>query len=663
MGTNTACQRTHHVTALKHRNDASLTVFCGKFPEFLGTPAEILLIQFEATHIVFVMCIEAGRDEDHLGLEFLQARHPDLTDRIAELLAPRTRSQRHIAHVVGRFVSPAIGVKGMLKNAAHQHPLVAGKTVLRPVAVMHIEIDDGNALQSMHGQRMSRSNGNVVEETEPHWRRLLAMVAGWAHGTEGVLAFAAHHQIDPQTTSAGRPQGGGPGMRIHRGIRVQMYDAGFGRSSLDAFEVRSRVDSQQLLKGRQRCVVINEIGIDPLRYEVIVDGRQTLRTFRVVRAHIMQLTVPVGDEGCCCHLLCSLIFRLSDPRSWLARAVSHYRPISCAASSIRMALPRRFASDMSNTTKNDRHHEFSAAPRPFDSILAQAANTILGKENQIRLALTCLLAGGHLLIEDLPGMGKTTLAHTLARLLGLQFARVQFTSDLLPADITGVSIFDRNTGEFRFMPGPIFAQLVLADEINRATPKTQSALLEAMEENQVTIEGQTRPLPTPFFVIATQNPVHQIGTFPLPESQLDRFLMRIELGYPDRTAERALLAAGSQRGTAERLAPLLHPEALPAVRQQVMAIHVASPLIDYVQALIEASRQMPAFRHGLSPRAGLALLAAARAWAWLAGRDMVVPDDVQAVLPAVARHRLYPSAGGYAREEDITALIRGVAIP
>ena len=318
---------------------------------------------------------------------------------------------------------------------------------------------------------------------------------------------------------------------------------------------------------------------------------------------------------------------------------------------------------MSNTSTNDRQIDFSAAPRPFDSILAQAAGTILGKERQIRLALTCLLAGGHLLIEDLPGMGKTTLAHALARLLGLQFSRIQFTSDLLPADITGVSIFERNSGEFRFVPGPVFAQLVLADEINRATPKTQSALLEAMEENQVTIEGQTRPLPKPFFVIATQNPAHQIGTFALPESQLDRFLMRIELGYPDRHAERALLAAGGQRANAERLAPLLHPEALPAVRENIAAVHVAAPLIDYVQALVEASRKMPAFRHGLSPRAGLALLAAARAWAWLEGRQMVVPDDVQAVLPAVARHRLYPAEGGYAREEDIAALIRSVAIP
>lgn len=301
---------------------------------------------------------------------------------------------------------------------------------------------------------------------------------------------------------------------------------------------------------------------------------------------------------------------------------------------------------------------------PFDPVLAKANEVILGKAQEIRLAAACLLAGGHLLIEDLPGLGKTTLAHTLARLLGLQFSRIQFTSDLLPADITGVSIFEREHSEFRFLPGPIFSQLILADEINRATPKTQSALLEAMEEGQVTAEGETRPLPRPFFVIATQNPTHQIGTFPLPESQLDRFLMRLELGYPDRAAERSLLASGGQRERASQLDALLDASTLPDLQRDVAAVHAAGPLIDYVQALIEASRQNPAFQHGLSPRAGLGLLAAARAWAWLAGRRMVLPDDVQAVLPAVARHRLRSAQGsGHASAEDIAALLRSVAIP
>lgn len=303
-------------------------------------------------------------------------------------------------------------------------------------------------------------------------------------------------------------------------------------------------------------------------------------------------------------------------------------------------------------------------PRPLDPLLAEAGKVILGKDKEIRLALTCLLAGGHLLIEDLPGMGKTTLAHTLARLLGLQFSRVQFTSDLLPADITGVSIFDREHSEFRFLPGPIFAQMILADEINRATPKTQSALLEAMEEHQVTTEGQTRELPTPFFVIATQNPAHQIGTFPLPESQLDRFLMRIELGYPDRAAERTLLTQGGLRQTIDQIPTLIQASELPARQKEVASVHVADALIDYIQSLLEATRQMAGIQHGLSPRAGLALLAAARAWAWLDGRDMVLPDDVQAVLPAVACHRLRSAHGsGHASNEEISHLIRGVAIP
>ena len=301
---------------------------------------------------------------------------------------------------------------------------------------------------------------------------------------------------------------------------------------------------------------------------------------------------------------------------------------------------------------------------PLDHLLAAAGKIILGKDREIRQGVACLLAGGHLLIEDLPGVGKTTLAHALARLLGLAFSRIQFTSDLLPADIIGVSIYEREKGVFRFLPGPIFSQVVLADEINRATPKTQSALLEAMEEQQVTIEGETRNLPNPFFVIATQNPAHQIGTFPLPESQLDRFLMRIELGYPERSAERALLAAGGQRERADQLAAIIEATEIPGIQAQVAQVHAAAPLIDYVQSLIEASRQNTAFQHGLSPRAGLALLSAARAWAWLDGRQMVLPDDVQAVLPAVARHRLRSVQGSaMARAEDIATLIRSVPIP
>jgi len=299
-------------------------------------------------------------------------------------------------------------------------------------------------------------------------------------------------------------------------------------------------------------------------------------------------------------------------------------------------------------------------------VLDAAGRIILGKEHQLRLALACLLAGGHLLIEDLPGVGKTTLAHALARLLGLHFQRIQFTSDMLPADIIGVSVFDRDKASFQFHPGPVFAHVVLADEINRATPKTQSALLEAMEERQVTAEGQTRALPEPFFVIATQNPSHQIGTFPLPESQLDRFLMRIELGYPDRAAERALLAGADRRQLAGQLPACIDGAELLALQQTARAVHVSDALLDYIQELVAYTRSSPQWQAGLSPRAALALLAAARAWALLEGRDHVLPEDVQAVLPGVAIHRLHPSGEATARMSatDIAArLIEAVPIP
>ena len=302
-------------------------------------------------------------------------------------------------------------------------------------------------------------------------------------------------------------------------------------------------------------------------------------------------------------------------------------------------------------------------PSTIAEVIAAANEIILGKDKQVRLALACLLAHGHLLIEDLPGVGKTTLAHTLARLLGLQFSRIQFTSDMLPADVIGLSIFDREKSAFRFLPGAIFTQVLLADEINRATPKTQSALLEAMEERQVTTEGETRRLPEPFFVIATQNPSSQIGTFALPESQLDRFLMRIELGYPDRAAERALLEGGGRREHLPELAACFTPDQLMPLQKEAAAVHVAPPIFDYVQTLVEATRNSAKFIHGLSPRAALALLAAARAWAFIEGRSMVLPEDVQAVLPSIACHRLrLATSAGHARAEDIAGLIHATPI-
>ena len=272
----------------------------------------------------------------------------------------------------------------------------------------------------------------------------------------------------------------------------------------------------------------------------------------------------------------------------------------------------------------------------------QVASIIVGKDLQIRQALACLLAGGHLLVEDVPGVGKTTLAHALAISLGLRFNRIQFTSDLLPADVNGISIYDREQNGFVFHPGPIFTQVLLADEINRATPKTQSGLLEAMEERQVSADGVTRELPAPFFVIATQNPTHQIGTFPLPESQLDRFLMCLSLGYPDAAAERALLLGEDRRALLKTLPAAMTSNELADAQQSLRALHVAPTLADYVQRLAAASRQNGMFAEGLSPRAAIALLQAARAWAALEGRNHVLPEDVQAVLAPVCAHRLRP---------------------
>jgi MoxR-like ATPase len=282
----------------------------------------------------------------------------------------------------------------------------------------------------------------------------------------------------------------------------------------------------------------------------------------------------------------------------------------------------------------------------IDDVLARLDTILLGKDQAVRLAFCCLLARGHLLIEDIPGVGKTTLAHALAKVFGLDFRRVQFTSDLLPADVLGNAIFDPASRQFVFHPGPIFAQMLLADEVNRATPKAQSALLEAMEEGQVTIDGHTHPLPAPFFVIATQNPQRQIGTYPLPESQLDRFLMRLHLGFPGRTAEKEMLSGQDRRDLIRHLEPLVSTEQLLDWQQRVRSLHVSHSVRDYILDLLEKSRQIDGVRAGLSPRAGLALQRSAQAWAFAAARDMVVPEDVQAVAPSVIAHRLSAASTG-----------------
>ena len=298
------------------------------------------------------------------------------------------------------------------------------------------------------------------------------------------------------------------------------------------------------------------------------------------------------------------------------------------------------------------------------TLINQLNTVIVGKPVQVQDCVACLLAGGHLLIEDVPGVGKTTLAHALSRSFGLQFSRVQFTADLMPSDLSGVSIYERQKESFVFHPGPIFAQVLLADEINRASPKTQSALLEAMEEKQVTIEGATRPLPKPFFVIATQNPHDQLGTYALPESQLDRFHMRISLGYPDRAAERELLRGADRRDMVDNLQAVLTPHDLLELQTQVSQVHAAEPLLNYLQDLMAATRSGRWFLQGLSPRAGIAVMRAAKAQAFLNERDYVAPDDISAVLPQTAAHRLVPvSDAGRGALEQVRAMLAAVALP
>lgn len=299
----------------------------------------------------------------------------------------------------------------------------------------------------------------------------------------------------------------------------------------------------------------------------------------------------------------------------------------------------------------------------IQSILDQLNTVIVGKTDSVRDCVVCLLAGGHLLIEDVPGVGKTTLAHALAHTFGLRFARVQFTADLMPSDLVGVSVYERGKETFVFHPGPVFAQVLLADEINRASPKTQSALLEAMEEKQVSVEGETRALPEPFFVIATQNPHDQLGTYALPESQLDRFLMRISLGYPDRAAERQLLAGEDRREMALTLQALLTADELASLQRSVMAVHASAALLDYVQDLIHATRSGRWFLQGLSPRAGIALVRAAKAQALISGRDYVAPDDVQAIIAQTVAHRLVPVGdAGRGAMEQVRAMVATVGI-
>lgn len=341
----------------------------------------------------------------------------------------------------------------------------------------------------------------------------------------------------------------------------------------------------------------------------------------------------------------------------------YYDPIPAFCSKNFSAHLQRTNYQIMNSAQIDTH--VSDSKEVLDSIVDAIGQVILGKEDAIRLSLTCLLARGHLLIEDLPGVGKTTLSHVIAKTLGLDYQRIQFTSDLLPADILGISIYDRESSTFSFHPGPVFSQLILADEVNRATPRAQSALLEAMEESQVTIEGKTRALPEPFFVIATQNPSHQIGTFPLPESQLDRFTMRIQIGYPNNAAERELLKGSDRRVMLKSIKPVIQASQLIDIQRQAESIHVANALLDYLQNLLDYSRRSADYANGLSPRAGLAVLRCARAWALMQGRPQVLPEDIQHVLPSIIGHRLTRAMdnGQASSADNAEHLIKQVPIP
>src|SRR5207302_6132986 len=454
------------------------------------------------------------------------------------------------------------------------------------------------------------------------------MMPGGSHAAERGRRYFLQNQIGGEDRRARRAQRRLQAPAVHRRVGVEVDRALARRDLAKRVHVFDGMHARVLLVGGERRIVTLQVLADAGGDQRILDRCEPRGPLGVTGAHLMLKTVGVCDKC-----------RAHGNSSYL---------IACTLE--RMLLKADFQPQ-------------SAARAPIDRVIQAAGQIILGKETQVRLALACLLARGHLLIEDLPAVRQTTLAHALARSLGLQSQRIQFTSDMLPADILGVSIYERDSGGFKFHPGPIFAQVILADEVNRATPKTQSALLEAMEEHQVTAEGETRKLPEPFYVIATQNPSEHVGTFPLPESQLDRFMMRLELGYPDRDAERALLSGTDRRDLLATLDPCMSPAELVELQSNVQRIHVAPALLDYVQAIVEHTRRSPQYVAGLSPRAALALVHSARAWALLEGRDKVIPEDVQAILAGVAVHRLRPAHDSTRRIDVGAQLLSAVPIP
>ncbi len=645
MGLDTAPKRFQGITTFQTRDDAPLCVALGDRHELLGDPGVIGLDQRQLAQRIFTVGIEARGDEDHLRREGVERWQPMRLHQGAHGLARSAGPQRQIdaAGVQGSIATE--GVQARLEETDHQDAFIPGHDVFGAVAVVYIEIHDRHPLQAAHIQRMAGRHSDVVVEAKAHHRIAGGMVAGRAHGAKRIGDGTVEYRIRGRNRRPRSPQHGLGGGRTGGGVGVQaagLPTGGHGSEvGLQFAHIGRRVSACQRLGAGQRGLMRGEPGIQPSHTKPLENGIQPLRALGVAAAHVMAATVRVGEQG----------------------GGHGSRHDELLGSCVGMAFLTRHSLGFSaivrrmNDAQKNLHHRLSR-------LTDQISTVIVGKRSAITDSLCCLLAGGHLLIEDIPGVGKTTLAHALAISLGLNFARVQFTADLMPTDLLGVSIYERNQERFVFHPGPVFTQVLLADEINRAGPKTQSALLEAMEERQVSAEGQTRPLPSPFFVIATQNARHQLGTHPLPESQLDRFLMCISLGYPDERSERELLMGQDRRDLVARMSPMMSPDDLQAAQALVRSIHAAPALIDYLQALLAATRNGRWFVEGLSPRAALAILRAARAKALLEGRDHVAPDDLQAILVPCARHRLVPGSGsGRGPAEQIQALIEAVALP
>ena len=613
------------VATFERGDDAPAGMAVRNILDALGDPRIVLLVEAELAQVVVAVRVKAGTDENHLRLELLKPGHPHRLDHVAHSRALGVGRNREVDHVVAP-PRATVRVERVLEKTHHQDAVIAADDIFGAVAVVHVEVHNRDALQAVPLQRVFGGDRHVVEKTEAHGAVVAGMVTGRAHRTESVFNLAGHHRVGGGQRRTGAAQYRIPGKSIQRSVWIDLGVLGTARQ-----RIVGELVAQAAQGGNHHAVMA--------KFEVTQRSQGSF-------APVQRIT-HTGDQ--------QPIFNRIEPLRTLGVARTHLVFAAIAMGEIRSGIHNgNFCGKVDGMN----------AKQKIQALLNQLNTVIVGKPGQVRDCVACLLAGGHLLIEDVPGVGKTTLAHALSRSFGLQFSRVQFTADLMPSDLTGVSIYERQKESFVFHPGPVFAQVLLADEINRASPRTQSALLEAMEEKQVTVEGETRPLPVPFFVIATQNPHDQLGTYSLPESQLDRFHMRISLGYPDRAAERLLLGGSDRREMVDKLETLLTPHDLLELQQEVLQVHAAEPLLNYLQDLIAATRSGQWFLQGLSPRAGIAVMRAARAQAFLSGRDYVAPDDVVAVLPQTAAHRLVPvTSAGRGAVEQVRAMLEAVPLP